>query len=100
MATKNFLWAVAATALMLPCATQAATDFANTILAPIDLPRGVLSIDGDSFQSVASAGRYFASLNDAAKPGSATETYAMLAAGLGLMGFIVRRRNKVLNATD
>jgi hypothetical protein len=59
-----------------------------------------LSIDGDSFQSVASAGRYFGSLNDAARPRSEAETYAMLLAGLGLMGFIARRRNKVLNATD
>jgi len=99
MATRNFLWAIAATALMLPCRAQAATDFGNTFLAPIDLPRGVLSIDADSFQSVASAGGYFA-LDDAAKPRSDPETYAMLAAGLGLIGFIVRRRNKVLNATD
>ena len=100
VATKTFFWAVAATALMLPCPAQAATDFGNTLLAPIDLPRGVLSIDGDSFQSVASAGRYFASLNDAAKPRSEAETYAMLLAGLGLMGFIARRRNKALNAAD
>ena len=99
VATKNFLWAVAATALM-SCPAQAATDFGNTVLGATDLPRGVFSIEGDTFQSVASAGRYFASLNDAAKPRSEAETYAMLLAGLGLMGFIARRRNKVLNAAD
>lgn len=100
VATRNLFWAIAATALMLSCPAHATTDFGNTVLGPIDLPRGVFSIEGDTFQSVASAGRYFASLNDAAKPRSEPETYAMLLAGLGLMGFIARRRNKALNAAD
>jgi hypothetical protein len=59
---------------------------------------GLLSLDDSSFQSISSAGRRFGALHAAAKPARRPETYAMLLAGLGLFGWIARRRTIALRA--
>ena len=59
---------------------------------------GLLSLDDGSFQSISSAGSRLGALSAAAKPARRPETYAMLLAGLGLLGWIARRRTIALGA--
>ena len=61
-------------------------------------PGGLLSLDELSFQSISSAGSRLGALHAAAMPARRPETYAMLLAGLGLLGWIARRRTIALRA--
>jgi hypothetical protein len=67
-------------------------------LQTISTPAGLLSPDGGSFQSFLSAGSRFGALTAAAKPARRPEAYGMLLAGLGLLGWIARRRTRALHA--
>jgi hypothetical protein len=66
---------------------------------PIRAPAGLLWPDGGSFQSFSSARSRFGALNAAAKPARRPEAYGMLLAGLGLLGWIARRRTRALHAS-
>ncbi len=83
-------------------------------LAPgVNAARSVSCVDTDRFHFVSHPGAELETvraaatpvphpenLNAAAKPQRGAGTYGMPLAGLALLGFIARRRHRVLNATD
>lgn len=90
------------TALAAPNGAQAASAsfLAYLEAAPAaGLPHGAFSPGANTFQSASSpASLEIVKLTAASTP--PRETYAVLLAGLGLLGFIARRRNKALKAAD
>jgi MYXO-CTERM domain-containing protein len=94
-------WMVALVALAMPGAGNAATDIGyvvvgNDVMSFFDYAPASSAIEAPKSLSCKGDETPDAAATQSAGP----ETYAMLLAGLGLMGFIARRRHRVLNVTD
>jgi PEP-CTERM motif-containing protein len=97
--------AVALTAWIVPGQATAGASFLDRALTPpaaiypppsvaTDLPRGVFSAGAHTFYSGLHADRGLETLKAAATPSPGAKTYVMLLAGLGLIGFVARRRTR------
>jgi hypothetical protein len=106
--------AASASALLLDNSpSPAAGAIHSSLTLDVNAARSVSSVDAARFHFVLHPGTGLetvhaaatpapdpASLKAAAKPQRGAGTYGMPLAGLALLGFIARRRHRVLNATD
>src|SRR6266513_969795 len=91
----------AASTLLLDISLSPAPEaIASSLGLDVNAARSPSCVDTTRFQFVPHAGAELETAHAAAKPQRGVGTYGMPLAGLALLGFIARRRHRVLNASD